>query len=314
MIDLEYPLWTFAPAAAYVLLLLLVVGTPVVSLITETYGFRAKKPFAIKLSRQLDLMGSWALVLTILAGAVTGYFLMPQTPYLPAVQRALTPELLIAFAATGGMMLLFWILRALTWKLLKKKKGLHILLGVILMIALLAFFFLLAGVKARFFSHAPGEIGPVPLGAYFSWPATSMFWPVVSQLLLLSLGLAWAIALPFLLVRRNRDDFGRDYYNWSITNAARWALVFMLGQFIVLPWVYLLGLEIGSEHLAFMIGFVVAIFLCAAVWLILLRSITPLRWKGLIILSVFFVWAALVFWTMTAENFLPSDLFASQTP
>ena len=52
--------------------------------------------------------------------------------------------------------------------------------------------------------------------------SSSMALPMAVMYPLLSMASAAALSCAYLVLRRNRDDFGRDYYNFSLRLAARW--------------------------------------------------------------------------------------------
>ncbi|MFW6325029.1 MAG: hypothetical protein ACOC0U_08205 [Desulfovibrionales bacterium] len=304
---LDYPLWYYAVASLTLFISLPLFGGPVVSLISEIYGAASKKILATKFAQHCDRFSTWVLLLALVLSFLSFFFLVPATRWYPIPFR-ISDQTLSILAGAGGLALIFWILRTATWKPLKKKKGLHITFGVVQVIALLSLLLAAISIKARLLILSPGESLQLDFPTLMGWEGDSLFWPVLIQIFLKTIGLAGAAVLPYLLWRRNKDDFGRDYYNWSVSTASKWAVIFLLGQLLILPWYYLLGL-LRTEWIAYAAGgAIVALFLAAAVWLLLIRSRTPLRYKGMMIFALVFVWASLTLQLMIADGFLPSIL------
>ncbi len=95
------------------------------------------------------------------------------------------------------------------------------------------------------------------------------------------------LAKIYLLVRRNKDDYGRDYYKFSIKYISKWNLLFISVLFLWgIKFVNTTPLEITSLISGF-ITTILALFLSY-------RTVVPevpLRYKGSIILSTIFAFA-----------------------
>lgn len=106
--------------------------------------------------------------------------------------------------------------------------------------------------------------------------------------LFMSIGIASLYGTFYLMIRRNRDDFGRDYYKFSIPACARWSysLIFFLTILIVKN--FLLFGNIKQVPLTFweLLG---AIFLVVLLVFILnyrlIKSDHPIRLKEIMIIN-----------------------------
>jgi hypothetical protein len=108
-------------------------------------------------------------------------------------------------------------------------------------------------------------------------------WPLLALWLPLSLCLAAAIGQCYLLLRRNADDWGRDYYRFAAPFLAKWHLVCGLVVLLVLIWLYASLKGVFNLHLPqiFYAGLTSAACLGLAMILSLFVSISenPMRLK-----------------------------------
>lgn len=117
----------------------------------------------------------------------------------------------------------------------------------------------------------------------------------------LGLGSAGAVAMLWLLVRRNKDNFGRDYYMLALRWCATWALIGSLALACVAAyamWLVLLALQPSRyEVIMVFLGASIAVpFVIALVFTLIVRSSNPMRHKltmlvGLIGLVLFAMYA-----------------------
>ena len=103
--------------------------------------------------------------------------------------------------------------------------------------------------------------------------------------------------LAYLLIIRNRDDLGRDYYRFALGFGARWAIFFAMISPLSCIWLFLVmgsSLEFthiavpGAVYLGALFAFILVMFRIA-------RSNQPMRNKAAIMLCPVLVWVILVF-------------------
>jgi hypothetical protein len=289
--------------ALFLFLALGAAGSTALSLALESHGHRSKKIFAVRLSQQVDRLGMVLLVLALIGGGAAHALTLPGSPALEGLQRFLTRELLLATGIPFGLLLLLWVVRSLTWTRLKKRRPVHIAIGALTVLCLIATIVALAGVKRHLLSTGLAPAGPVPLADLYSWPADALVWPAMVHFLVLGIGAAAALTPLYLFVRRTREDFGRDYYAWSMGTIAMCAMLFLLGQLALLPWYYFgAGLTLDQDLLPVAGAGLSALFLAAIAFFLLGRSKTPMRYKGVTLLSILLVWVSLVALVMTAAR------------
>lgn len=212
------------------------------------------------------------------------WLLSTQSPALP---------MLIAW----GTALLFGTVYAFTFPALRNRKFVHILIGLPGMLAALSTFPLtIAAAPDLLHALAAGQEPPLhPL--VIPGPA-SLIWPFAVQFLLLGVALAGGLGMIFILYRRKRDDWGRDYYNYALPAAARWAAPFMLLQQGGMAWL-LAGISPADRDLLLHSAFgpvlgagALLAVICCILWICVWRSRTPMRLKGLVIAGGLLCWAA----------------------
>lgn len=268
-------------------LLLLLAGllAPSLAVACEATAVLRSQVFSRKLAQQVSHMGLVTGVYSLLVAAGTAGFLAYRAP--GPVWPALPADLLRLLAVAAGVWLVASLAHHLTWKALKESRTVHLLLGILAAVAGLATAIGLALVVA--IALAPG--------------ATPLPPPHVPAGLALAAGLPAAALLAFAWValRRNQDDWGRDYYVFAFRALALWGLAaLLLGLAVVagLAASHLWPLVAGrpAATLALWSGAAGAIvMLLAAALLVGIRATdTPLRLKFLVFLAATCLWLALM--------------------
>ncbi|EHJ49282.1 hypothetical protein DFW101_3283 [Solidesulfovibrio carbinoliphilus subsp. oakridgensis] len=213
--------------------------------ITSLVGLRQAKRLKIfidKFGQQAStfalLGGLWVFVV-LCAALVALHFLLPATAPsflgLPLPLAAWAGPLLAGGAA-------FLAYRGL-WQRLKAKKARHAVVGLSASLLLwLAFYAALAAARPLQVGLPP-DTGP----AFLLPPADSLFWRLLAEGLLLSLGLAGVFTGAWLVWRRDKDDFGRDYYNFTMRLAARIGFAALLASVAAMAWLGLGLLPVVGE-------------------------------------------------------------------
>lgn len=275
-------------------------GSPIVAVLGEIAAKTKNKVFYDKYGQQTAAMGLVLLILLLVvyAAAVGVVFVkFPQRiqPLLENASPIFGP--LIAMGAFIILSLPYF----LTWKKMRKAKGVHMMLGIgaatasAICIALV--------VPAKLLIALPDDIAQTQS----TIGAQSMVWPMAAMYAILIVAAAAGLSCAYLVIRRNRDDFGRDYYNFALKLAARWAAVPMIGflacqgwLFAVLPDTFkIMTLETPLGYIwaaAVVLGTV-----CTIIWLLLARSKAPLQFKGMTFLAVALMW---LMHTMNATLFM----------
>jgi len=264
-----------------------VFGSPVVAVLGEIAAKTKKRVFYDKYGQQTASMGALLLLVLLLveaAGIATIYVKYPQ--YVQQFTEQISNFMLPL--AAGGAFLVLGLPYLLLWKKMRNAKGLHIALGMLASMAAIAMVALVIPAKLSFTLNgsAPNpEIGAIVL------PMSIMY---ATMIIVSAAGLSCA----WLVLRRNKDDFGRDYYNFSLPQAARWSVIPMIGFLGCQGWLFAVLPEtmktmvIGTPlSIVWAIGVGLAL-ICAIIWLLVARSEAPLQIKGLAFLNVILLWLA----------------------
>ncbi len=220
-----------ALCAVHLGLALAVAGVPT---ITAAAGLRQTKRLRIfidKFGQQAAtfalLGGLWIFLILCAALGAMWFFLPQQAPYyltIPLPAAALGGPIVLGAAA-------FLCYRGL-WQRLKSQKAIHGGLGFATTLLLWA------GLYANLAILRPVSLRlPVPADPLFLLPPMdSLFWRLLALAVTMSLGLAGVFTGAWLVWRRNKDDFGRDYYNFTLRLTARVGFVGQVLSLLAMAW------------------------------------------------------------------------------
>lgn len=278
-------------------------GSPVVAVLGEIAGKSKGKVFFDKYGQQTASMGLILLILLLIVDAAAIGVAYTKFPQL--FQKFIGPDspLMIAFIAMGAFVVLS-LPYFLTWKKMRNNKGLHLTIGMGAALAAIACVSI--GVQSKLMAGLSPEMAQeqAALGI------RSMLMPMAAMYTILVMVSAAGLSCAYLVIRRNKDDFGRDYYNFSLRLAARWAVVPTIGFIACQGWLFaVLPETFKTMILDTPLGIVWAAgtglcLICAIIWFIIARSETPLRIKGLTFLAVGLLWLAHVANATMFVNFM----------
>jgi len=265
-------------------------GSPAVAVLGELSAKTNKKVFFDKYGQQTGAMGLILLALfAVIYGASIGISLYR---YPRLIEQSLNPA---SPFFTGNVLLGVFAVSALiyfpTWKSMRQSKTPHILLGGISALSAIGAVAVVTPAKL-FFNLSQGTPSQETLAT-----ASAMALPLSAMYGVLVLAAAASLSLTYLVIRRNKDDFGRDYYNFAMKLAARWSVLPMIGFLACQGWLYarlpekMQLLVLGTPLAYVWAGVVVLGAVDVGLWLIMARNESPLRLKGLAFLAVFLFWA-----------------------
>lgn len=273
-------------------------GSPLIALLGEVAAKSKKRVFYDKYGQQVGRMGFLLLMLILVVDAAAigvGYAKFPHL-----FQKFIRPDSPLLYAGIAmAAFIVIGIPYFLTWKKMRNSKGGHIAMGVLAATASLACVVL--AIPAKLTLGIPADAIQALMDAKtISLPMTVMF---AIGIMAAAAGLSCA----YLVIRRNKDDFGRDYYNFSLKLAARWAALPMIGFLACQGWLFaVLPQNFKTMVMETPLGIVWAVgaglgLICTIIWIVIARSETPLRLKGLTFVGVIILWLA---YTMIATMFV----------
>jgi len=263
-------------------LLAAMAGIPLAAALTGLPSAKRTKVFRNKFGQQAATLALILLALSLIAVAAAWY--APKPAGLPLASLAndffrfsWQPAGLACLAAT-----LLLAYRA-SWQSLKDRKTLHAAIGILCSLA----FFTAAALVAGGFQAA--KAAKLPAEARLGAEDLLFFTPplAIVEITMACLALAGIMSFFYLLARRKADDFGRDYYLYTVVLCLRWACYPVLILAGIEIWRFSVNLALirSAATLDSLVWLWPAAPVCglaaAAVWFAVSRSLNPLRHKEL---------------------------------
>lgn len=275
-------------------------GSPIIAVLGELAAKTKNRVFYDKYGQQTASMGLILLLLLLtINGAAIGVALVKFPQFF---QKLMTPSqpILNAFIAFGVSLTLS-LIYFLGWKKMRNAKGIHIIIGMGAAIASVACVAII--VPAKLMIGLTIDAANTQATATY----TVMAAPLATMYAILIISAAAALSCAYLVIRRNKDDFGRDYYSFSLGLAARWAALPMIGFLACQGWLFAVlpeNIKIMTLDTPLGIIWAAAVALgtiCVGIWIMIARSTTPLQLKGLTFLAIGLLW---LMHTMNATLFI----------
>lgn len=265
------------------------IGAPVMAVILEITAKVRKKVFYDKLAQQVTAMTLILYLLFIICLGCTGAFFSRQFPWLK--DWFINPSSpIMMFYVTLGIALVGLIPYKFTWKKLKKQKALHVLFGLVGTLGGLATIYGATVIMQKFFTlqmESPTPAVPqTPFYTHFMALPGKAGLCLAGIYLIMAMSFAAAASGLYLVLRRNKDDFGRDYYKFTLPVVSCWALFPTLLQAAASAGViyYICGPNTATLYsnipVALSLGTSLLLtIICCAIWIVTWRSETPMRHK-----------------------------------
>lgn len=271
------PQWAFALLPFLLLLAALFWGAPAISLVSELIGLASGKPFPARTARQMSRLGVrghalfWILVLA--GWALTMGRPFWQSDFALANQLLLSVTLALPFF--GSLALVAY---DLGWKTAKERRTVHVLLGCLSNVAVKCGYWGLVLLALLFFRG-------LTLDDPSFLPARgSSLWPLAALWLPMALTLTASGGLVYLLLRRNADDWGRDYYRFAPPFLCGWHMAMGLVTLAVTAWMYASLKGVFNLHLPQIFYAAAAAAACLVLAMALSAMVrvseNPMRLKG----------------------------------
>ncbi|SBV91027.1 membrane hypothetical protein [uncultured delta proteobacterium] len=280
---------------------------------SEFLSIRAKRAFYARAARQIAQM-------TLAAGVLAAMFCGGAAAWFAKGERALlAPPYILPLALTGVAILVALGLLALYIRI-RPDKGYagkdHLIVGLAAGVWAAFSLFCCTGVARRLL-HSPPEFDltlpwAAQLTLFFSIPADSFFWPLLLESVPLGFAFAAAFACVWLLLMRERQDYGRDYYTFALPYCAKWAFGFTLpavlaGAFVFYESRELMLPELSQEPSLLLDGLSAALPLLACLlWLFVARSAHPMRRKISVVLALLFLLIGFAGQVLMLNKIIPS--------
>ena len=268
-------------------------GAPLLAVAGLTVASTRASALPDKLAQQLTRMGALLAVLSAVATAAVWQMGTARWPGLFADLRHWLDQAGSAPAYALWTVGLFMALSVLSTALnrpLLRRRPLRLCLALATAVAAVGAVLACLNTAGRFVRHLGLDRGDVPLDP------RALAWPVLADSLALALACAATLGLAYLVLRRNKDDFGRDYYRYALGRAGTWAAAGLGLHVGCLAWL-LAALPQSTRDfvLAQAMPLVLAVtclsLAAAALCLVLARAKSPLRLKALAFVAALLLWA-----------------------
>lgn len=265
-------------------------GLAIAAALFQIQGRLHNKVLFDKIAQQFAGIGFLLSVMTCGVMGVLLYFSGIEAPEAQAFMLEAGSPGLTAVILTGLYPVLMGIYR-FTFRPMRKSRGAHTAIGVACALCSIATIHAYLAAAALLFK--PDLIEGARWVVIFS--GASPAWPTLLFSIILCVCYGTALGMLYSVYRRNKDDFGRDYYRFALNNAGRLAASCALIQLFAQGWLYsAIAPEVRTAFvdqagLSLLIGDVLAL-LGAAGWMALARSKTPMRLKGLVFAGAVIIW------------------------
>lgn len=165
--------------------------------------------------------------------------------------------------------------------------------------------------------HTPPEFEitlptAIQLQLFFEIPFDSFFWFLLLESIPLGFALGGAFTCVWLLLVREKQDYGRDYYNFALPYCARWAFGFTLlavlaGAFVFFESRKLMLPELSHDP-SLLLDILSAAFplLACLLWIFIMRSPRPMRHKVSAVLALLFLLTGFAGQMLMLNKVIPS--------
>lgn len=299
--------------AAVVSLILSACFGPFFAVASEQLSVARKRGFYAKTAQQAAQMTLFISVVVFATLAAGGAWLAHVEPTLLEFPYRLP------LAVAGATLALALLLIGL-YVFMRPKKGpagvLHGVLGLLSGGACMFAFFLCTGLARRLIHTIP-EINPAlpwheQLMAFFIIPGDSFFWPLLLESVPLGFAFTAAFTTVWLLVMRNRQDFGRDYYSFALPYCAKWALAATLAAVIAGVYAFFRGREIMLPELSQLPSLlldalsILLPLLACLLWFLIIKSPHPMRRKFSVVIAWLFLLTGFAGQVLIFNKIIPS--------
>ncbi len=188
-------------------------GSSLTALVSEIHAWAARKAFAEKLSQHMARLGLVSGSVVLIVFAAWWVIVLRARGHDPAAPQ----DILALPALLGATACITLAIYVLSFMALRRIRVLRLLVAAMALAAMAGC--VLSGTRLLLLMPV------IVTGQGTAFPGTLLSTAplfVLAQLALLAPGSGGVLGMVYLLTRRTRDDFGRDYYRWAVSRAAAW--------------------------------------------------------------------------------------------
>lgn len=289
--------------------------TPALCVLTESVYTAGRKAFYDKCALQLtQSCAASGLFIFCVTGAAAALFFNQYQPELLKAPLCWRP---LAFFALPAVSLALLLLYLFTWSALKKIRPLHLTVGLLAALSALAALagtFLVGASMQQ--PYMPQLLWEAPWKAFAGIAADVLpspaVWGALAYLFLSGLAAGCGLAQLWLIARRFKADYGRDYYTFAMRYCARFACASMAlatvcggGVYCYLKQAIPAGLRQTEDPAIMLIAAGLPVCSCL-LWLGIVKSDRPLRHKPSAFFACLFLFVALCSQILLLFNAFPA--------
>ncbi len=271
-----------------------ILGGLTIATASLTYGWKKKKGFLEKYAQQILKMTLWFIIGYILIIAGGSLYLSKVTTHpiisftLKGIISILKKNYVIALPFEG-IFFCFFLCGFLyfLWDLFKGVKLLRVIIITFTTLSLWMCVYLITNSKVILFSKGLYALEQMAFSRLLI-PSSEISIVLVLTYLALALGTGGANLSLFLILRRKRDDYGRDYYKYVVPLSCKWNMVFLFLIPLILLWILLVYRgHLPELYPLLYTAFLIAVLLCVIIGIDIkvIRSPQPLRLKEVLFIS-----------------------------
>jgi hypothetical protein len=198
---------------------------PMIAIVGEKLSVSEQRGFYAKAGQQMAQM-------SLFFGVLAAGLLVACVMWIAADEPAIFQfPYSLPLMVTGGA-ITATLLTLCLYVFLRPQKGpsiaVHALIGFISTVFSIISLFLCTSMIRRLLHTVPDisekKYWIEQLVQFFAIPAESLFWPLLLEAAPLGFAFAGSFAAVWLIIMRERQDYGRDYYAFALPYCAKWAL------------------------------------------------------------------------------------------
>lgn len=303
-----------ATAALVLFFVLAALTLPLLGVVTELLHIAKGKAFYEKCAKQISqaAFGAGIFIFMVVGfNATVGLALYRPDMLVPPLLWRPVSLFVPPFAA-----LCLLAVYLFTWQAMRRRRALHVVLGVFPAFMYLVVFFsgflLLASLQQPMLPlvmwDKPGQAFAALAAEFF---ATPYQWLMLAFLFCTGMASGGGLVQLWLIVRRFKADYGRDYYVFAMHYCARVALAFTVASTLLGVWVFLRLKEgtppefVQSEDTGVLLVAFGLPVVCSLLWFIIQKSPRPLRHKAGAFFACFFLVLAICAQLLMMLNTFP---------
>lgn len=269
-------------------------GLPFIAVVSEVLAIIKQRSFYNKCARQIAGVTIILSIVVILAGAYITKIRIDSMQELTLIAQGYVIWWIFLTLA-GFLISLYFVL----WKSMQQLPRLHQCIALSSgFCSIISAYCILSLLSAESEASAIIDFKINNIAEIFTPSQSSNLWNILFMIPGVIISLAASFAIMWLLIRRNKDDYGRDYYNTMLTWLAKWARngwILLWGTSLIFlvynSWYAYMNLDVAMSMQEYINSAIYLLLWSIPILLYILaiKSKTPLRNKISLIIAHFII-------------------------